>query len=241
MANYAKITNGTGAVYKRDTFEIVPEDEFNKERIAYNTWLAVPNVADADIESLEGARDRTRSIVNQEAEIELVKWRPMDSYGALTTLDFDTARSEAAAATLEGTPWAAGYPFLEEQIGIHGADTGAVATYWTGQWDAYVLQAKLIEAQREQYLVDITAAANFAAVTAIRNAINWPNVPEPDPNPLTLGTPDPTLDGPTAIIAITPDASPTALAATTTTVDIPIQAPALVAGPAVPEIQIIPA
>jgi uncharacterized membrane protein len=236
MADYALI--GTVAVLHSSTGRIIPTDEGNKDYVEYQTW-ALSFSADAQTQSLAEYKDQVSAQVNREAEAQLMKWRPEDASGSLSTLDFDTLRSEAAAATIEGTPWAAGYPFLEEQIGIHGADTGAVATYWTGVWDAYVLQAKLIEAAREQMLEDIIAAANFAATVAIKNAIEWPNVPEPGANAVTLVAPDPVLDGPAATIAISPDAGAITLGIPATTTNIPIDGGPSAITTAAPDTQIL--
>lgn len=218
MAQYAIISGGGGSVFQNTTGKTIPEDVNNKDWAAYLVWLAVPNVPDAETQSLAELRAAVVSQVHAEAEDELGDFRGDDQAGALTSLDFENIRREAVAADTEGTPWATGYPFLEEQVGIRGADVGIVATYWLGEWSTYEDGAKLIEAAREQFLVDLAAAGTFSAVRAIRDAIMWPNKPEPTALAVVLTAPDVTLSGPFADIDITPD---------------PAASPALVATPSV--------
>ena len=142
-----------------------------------------------------------------EAEGELSKYRTGGLTGTLTNLSFESLRRESVAALLEGTPWAAGYPMLEAQIGTHGADTGAVATYWSGIWGTYEALAAFIEETREINLAAVVAAGSVMAVDAVKVALVWPNFPEPGASAASLVAVAPTLSGPTALIALTPTAA----------------------------------
>ena len=113
MADYAIVTGGGGTVVQNSTGKSIPADELNRDWIAYQAWLAVPNIPDAETSSLADFTADVEALINREAELELIEHRPEDGAGPLSTLSFETLRREAVAATAEGTPWAAGYPFLE--------------------------------------------------------------------------------------------------------------------------------
>ena len=234
MADYAIVTGGGGTVVQNSTGKSIPADELNRDWIAYQAWLAVPNIPDAETSSLADFTADVEALINREAELELIEHRPEDGAGPLSTLSFETLRREAVAATAEGTPWAAGYPFLEAQVGIHGGDVGAVATYWAGEWTTYETAAKEIEAAREQHLTDLAAAGTFAAVRAVQAGITWPEEPEPEPTALALVAPDVTLSGPFADQVLTPGAAAAALVTPSPLTDVPAYpdpSPAILAAP----------
>lgn len=238
MADYSIVTGGGGSIYQASTGKSIPADPLNRDYIAYLAWVAVPNIANAESQSLAGFREEVVAQVNEEAEIELGKFRPENQSGSLTSVDFENIRREAVAADTEGTPWATGYPFLEEQVGIRGADVGIVATYWLAEWATYEDAAKLIEAAREQFLVDIAAAATFAAVRVIQGDIWWPNAPEPDPMVLVLVAPDVTLSGPFADQTLTPDAGLTQLQLGSPSTFVPLFPDPNSAGLAAPDVSV---
>ena len=216
------MSGGGGSVFFNTTGATIPANEKNRDWLAYQAWLAVPNIPDAETQSLEDLRSEVEAMINSEAEDELAEHRPSYGTGSLSTLSFETLRREAVAATAEGSPWAAGYPFLAAQVGTHGADVGAVATYWTGIWTTYETAAKEIEEAREIHLAALDAAASFSAVRAVRDAVTWPEEPEPAATVLSLVAPDVTLSGPTAAQTFTPDAAAAALVAAAPLVDVPL-------------------
>lgn len=238
MADYAIVTGGGGTVVQNSTGKIIPADELNRDWIVYQAWLAVPNIPDAETSSLADFTADVEALINSEAELELIEHRPKDGAGPLSTLSFETLRREAVAATAEGTPWAAGYPFLAAQVGIHGGDVGAVATYWTGEWTTYETAAKEIEAAREQHLADLAAAGTFAAVRAVQAGITWPNEPEPTALALVLEAPDVTLSGPFPDQTLTPDPSTATLQVPSPSTDVPLFPDPAAAVPAAPSIAI---
>lgn len=216
MADYA-LSPGFDGVFHRPTSSWIPNDPRTRAWITYQDWLAVPNVPDADVRTLDEARQGARGLVHDAAELELSKYDPRVVAGAAaSSWAAEAIRREAVAADAEGLPWAAGYPFLEEQVGIHGADVGAVATFWLGRWATFENNAKEVERVREQALADIDGAADIPAVDAVVAALTWPNKPLPTPVVLNLVVPVVTVSLQPEIV-LTPDPAVVELEAGTTT------------------------
>jgi len=217
MADYAFTNDGSGGVYHRPTSQPIPRDPRNRDWQAYLAWDAAGGTADADIRTVAEAREHAVTAVHAEAERELAGGLPGGLALPAAALTLEAKRREAAAAAAEGTPWATGYPFLEAQVGLHGADVGAVATYWLGVWSTFEGKATVIEATREQALADIAAAGTVALVDQVLVDLSWPNQPEPTPAVFTIVAPSTTLVGPVPAIDLTPSpvaATPQAAAVT---------------------------
>lgn len=202
MAIYTLITDGSGSVILDATGQHIPNDPLNADWIRYEAWVAQGNTADPESRTLAQAQAQARGQVHSEGEVELARWSEASTGRPMAAMNFERLRAEAVAATAEGSPWSAGYPFLEQQVGIHGADVGAVATYWTGQWDLYETNASLIEATRETALADVAAATTPAEADAVIADLTWPNQLEMAAAALTLTAPAQTLTLPVPSIHI---------------------------------------
>jgi hypothetical protein len=193
MAIYTLITDGSGSVIHDATGIFIPNDAQNADWIRYQAWVALGNTADPESRTLAEAQAQARGRIHAEGEVELARWSEAATGRPMAAMNFERLRAESVAATIEGSPWAAGYPFLEPQVGIHGADVGAVATYWTAAWGLYEANAAMIEATRETALADVSAASTPAEADTVMDGLTWPNQLEMAAAVLTLTAPAQTL------------------------------------------------
>lgn len=159
-----------GGVRREADGALIPNDAANADWQRYLAWVADGNAADPIYEPpLAQAKADAARLVNDQARaeraahlddesgwIELERWR------------------QAEAADAAGSPVAADYPLLEQEIPTTGADIAAVATAVLAERDAAQAQIKLIEGERRATLKAISAAATVSAVQAAQAGVMWP-------------------------------------------------------------------
>lgn len=165
MADY-KLT--TGGVLRASDKAFIPNDPKNKDWLAYQDWLAVPNTPDpADVASLSPYKAAKVKAVNLEAESRRQTLSPY-------TLGDLLRYREAAAAVADGTPTGAEYPMLEAERVALSVTLATRATAVAAEELAVRTAIAAVDGARVAGIAAINAAGSLAAVDAAVAAIAWP-------------------------------------------------------------------
>ena len=169
-AAYRLATNG---VVRTADGAFIPNDTRNRDWQAYQTWLAVPNTADAAlVPTLSEYKATTKAYVDVLAEGQRQALLPRPPGVVLTLL---LRYQEADVCDADGSPTTGEYPLLDVDV-----SSGASSSLADAADDAIAERLALagdlaaIEAVRIDARADIDGAASLAAVDAVLAAITWP-------------------------------------------------------------------
>lgn len=170
MADYRLVTGG---VRRASDGAFIPDVAGNRDWIAYQTWLAVPNTPDPIlVPSLGDHQAAAKASVGATAAA-----LGVTAGAPATPVDlFIRTQLEAQAVTCDGdlTPTTGEYPLLDARVAASGESLAAAADAVIAAKAALLADLVDIEEVRYQAFADIDDAANIAAVDAVVAAITWP-------------------------------------------------------------------